>query len=195
MSSKSWRFFYYRYGKYLVSVWCEKIGHFIKSRINPRTLLQNKWWDSSLLALKQFQPEGMWVCWPSMHAHNLLKPLLWEMGWIVFSWLSDEGFPMPVLCSSSATEIVTIRSRKFFKKWKKKIFLLFFQCKRKLPVIIYSNSDNWRLALSEWKLEYLTHFKHCSHGHTETMISSTWNLCNQWMIHIYAKRRFGETEA
>lgn len=150
VSPKSWWFFNYRYGRFLMSVWCVKISHFIKTWIKPRTLLQNRWWGSGLLALKQLQCEGMWVCWPSMHAHNLLwESLLWEMGWVVFSWLSNEVFPMPVLCSSSAMENVMIRSR-IKKKIKKNptLLLLFFQCKIKLPVIIYSNPDNWRLRLA-----------------------------------------------
>lgn len=140
-----------------MSVWCVKISHFIKTWIKPRTLLQNRWWGSGLLALKQLQSvkhtskcEGMWVCWPSVHAHNLLwESLLWEMGWDVLSWLSNEVFPMPVLCSSSAMENVMIRSR-IKKKLKKNptLLLLFFQCKIKLPVIIYSNPDNWRLRLA-----------------------------------------------
>lgn len=47
---------------------------------------------------------------------------------------------MSVLCSASAMEIVIIRSRKLKKPQQPLSFIL--QCKIKLPVIIYSNSDN-----------------------------------------------------
>lgn len=95
----------------------------------------------------------------------------WAELW--FPRYPKEVLPMPVLCSSSATEIAMIISRKFWKK----IFHLLFWCKIRFPCIISSNSNNWglRSVLSAWKLEYPAHFKPCSHGHIVTLpkISAT----------------------